>query len=182
MPGVPQQEIRDKERFIETLRNDIKELRIELDNKTEELANTRKELTERISTPDAISKIQDIALGILQKNKPDNQRYQFLKNSLVKAKQTLKEKSVQMGVIIEGMKIDKDNKRRFKVDHSATGGKNISPKEEPGVIASAIMGNEYHMNIVTTIPEDDDKGLNSWQYLSKARREDLLLKKFYRLI
>ena len=177
MPNFPVQEIRDQEKFIVTLRTDLQKLKETINTQKENINRERTELNARISTPEAVAKIQDITLGILRKNKPYAQRYEYLSKSLKEAQGIFSEKQRQMNLLSKLVKTDPEGKRRFRVDKEQMPS-NFKKRDEPGIIASALDGNGYHMKVVTTSPEEDDKGLRSWKYLSEARREEEELKAY----
>lgn len=182
--GMSTQEIRDIEGHVAELRKECVALKEQNEQKTSYIIEERRKLTERISTPQAKAKIEDITLGILRKNKPKAQRFEFLSKSLDDAKAKLLVLQGQMTAINKLVKADPKGKRKFMVDRAKANRPTLSHKDEMGILASALSGDRYHMAITkTNKDEEDDKGMKSnWIYMTEAAKEDEQNKAFWNLI
>lgn len=177
-----QPEYRNKESYTQSLASEITDWQKRRLKEKERIESVKNDLINRISTPQAKAKIQDIALGIMRKNKPNANRYAFLKKKLDNTLHLMNEKQIQMQKLYKLVQNDPKGNRVFRVERDKLPHP-VSRREEPGIIAAALSGSAWHLPVVVTSQKEDDKGMRSnWAMLTEAAKEEEKNKAFWKLI
>lgn len=158
-----------------------------------ELSARQKELQERIqsllATPDAQTKIQEIADGILRKNQPKRQAYEALVGKMNVAKQKMLHAKDQMNVARKLAAKESPKARYKKMDrgggsHESGGGSGggSSPldRKVPSDIMDAIMGDAKLGPLVGRIESEKNNGLDDYRLLSDIARDAKDMENFMR--
>lgn len=177
------EKLQAEELALHTLEENVAERESAAWERESALAKREEELNERISTPEAKAKIEEIAAAIVKDNRPYAGRYEVKSHQLAKARERLVKVKAEWEAVKKTARKDPKGRRHFKVQGSpGAKGKEPWQLDKPGIIAEALLGDEKMAQLVLTA-KDDDKGMRSnWLLLTEAAKEEEMNKRFWQSI
>lgn len=151
------------------------------------IAAMEEKLAAAISTPEAKAKIEEIKLGILQKNMPKVRTLEKLQARLVSTKDEMEKVRVEMRGVKAQMARDKSTTQyRLAKDAKTGGGGGGAAVQEyaqrtpkTSILADAILGDPRAVCISLRSREDDD-GLRNWDLMSELDKDEERMKQVWR--
>lgn len=151
------------------------------------IAAMEEKLAAAISTPEAKAKIEEIKLGILQKNMPKVKTLEKLQARLVSTKDEMEKVRVEMRGVKAQMARDKSTTQyRLAKDAKSGGGGGGAAVQEyaqrtpkTSILADAILGDPRAVCISLRSREDDD-GLRNWDLMSELDKDEERMKQVWR--
>lgn len=151
------------------------------------IAEMEEKLATAIATPEAKAKIEEIKLGILQKNMPKVRTLEKLQARLVSTKDEMEKVRVEMRGVKAQMARDKSTTRYRLAKGAKTGGggggaavqEYAQRTPKTSILADAILGDPRAV-CISLRSRDDDDGLRNWDLMSELDKDEERMKQVWR--
>lgn len=152
------------------------------------IAAMEEKLAAAISTSEAKAKIEEIKLGILQKNMPKARTLEKLQARLTNAKDEMEKVRLQMRGVKAQMNQDKDSTRyRLAGNRAIASGDDsdaamqayVQQTPKTSILADAILGDPRAVCLAMRSRDDDD-GMRNWDLMSDLAKDEEKMKQVWR--